>query len=89
MLQAMGYAGARLIETRLTYFQDDLQKFDWPIRSSVRLATKSDIPALRKVAIDARNPFDRYHADPFSHGRFPTDIWPHSQRIQSMDLPIS
>jgi len=65
MLQAMGYAGARLIETRLTYFRDDLQQFDWPIRSSVRLATKSDIPALRKVAIDARNPFDRYHADPF------------------------
>jgi len=65
MLQAMGYAGARLIETRLTYFCDDLQKFDWPIRANVRLATKSDIPALRKVAIDARNPFDRYHADPF------------------------
>ena len=41
-----------------------MQKFDWPIRSSVRLATKSDIPALRKVAIDARNPFDRIHADP-------------------------
>lgn len=65
MLQAMGYAGARLIETRLTYFRDDLQQFDRPIRSSVRLATEADIEALRRVAMDARNPFDRYHADPF------------------------
>jgi dTDP-4-amino-4,6-dideoxy-D-galactose acyltransferase len=65
MLQAMGYAGARLIETRLTYFRDDLQHFDRPIRSSVRLATEADIEALRKVAMDARNRFDRYHADPF------------------------
>jgi dTDP-4-amino-4,6-dideoxy-D-galactose acyltransferase len=65
MLQAMGYAGAKLIETRLIYFRDDMQQFDWPVRYRVRPATAGDIPALRKVAADARNLFDRYHADPF------------------------
>ncbi len=65
MLQGMGYAGAKLIETRLTYFRDDLQQFDWPNRFKVRNATKADIPGLRKVAMEARNRFDRFHAEPF------------------------
>lgn len=65
MLQAMGGAGANLIETRLTYFRDDLQHFDWPERYRVRPATEADIPALRKVAASARNVHDRYHADPW------------------------
>ena len=64
MLQVMGYVGARLTETRLTYFREDLQQFDWPIRSIVRLATKADMPALRGIVMDARNRFDGYHVEP-------------------------
>lgn len=70
MLQAMGLAGARLIETRITYFHDDLKGFDRPARYKVRLATEKDIPDLRRTAMRSRNRFDRYHADPF----FPESI---------------
>ena len=65
MLQAMGLAGMRCIETRLTYFYDGVERFSWPSRFPVRQAGEADIPALRSVAIQARNAFDRYHADPF------------------------
>lgn len=65
MLQALGLAGLRLIETRLTYFRDDLGQFSCPERFKVRLATAADIPNLRQVAMEARNHYDRYHADPF------------------------
>jgi dTDP-4-amino-4,6-dideoxy-D-galactose acyltransferase len=68
MLQAMGHMGARLIETRITYFHDEVQHFAWPERFSVRKATEADLPELRKVAAEARNRFDRYHADPFFSG---------------------
>jgi dTDP-4-amino-4,6-dideoxy-D-galactose acyltransferase len=65
MLQGMGTSGFRLIETRLTYFRDDLQRFSWPRRSAVRDATEDDIADLRSVAADTRNLYDRFHADPF------------------------
>lgn len=65
LLQAVSAVGYKLIETRITYYYDDLQHFNHPDRFNIRLATKADIPSLRKVAIEARNPFDRYHADPF------------------------
>jgi dTDP-4-amino-4,6-dideoxy-D-galactose acyltransferase len=65
VLQGMGLAGLRLIETRLTYFRDDLQQFEWPRRYNVRKATEADIPELRRVAIEARNRYDRFHAEPF------------------------
>lgn len=64
-LQTLGNAGFKLIETRLTYFRDDLDKFSWERRSAVRKATIADIPNLRQVAMQARNLYDRFHADPF------------------------
>ena len=64
-LQAMGLAGFKLIETRLTYFSDNLKNFTWPERFQIRPATKADIPHLRNVAMTAVNLYDRYHADPF------------------------
>lgn len=64
-LQALGMAGAKLVETRLTYFRDNLAQFVWSQRAPVRLATVADIPHLREVAKTARNSYDRYHADPF------------------------
>ena len=63
--QALGLAGFRLIETRVTYFRDDLQSFTAEPRWRVRAATPDDIADLRAVAAGARNAFDRYHADPF------------------------
>lgn len=65
LLQAMGLARLRLIETRLTYFHDDLKTFEPAERFPVRMASPADVPALRKVAGEARNVYDRYHADPF------------------------
>lgn len=65
LLQAMGQAEIRLIETRLTYFLDDLGKFNSPFRCNVRMASAADVPYLRKIAMEARNRYDRYHADPF------------------------
>lgn len=65
MLQAASLAGYRLVETRITYFCDDLQQFNRSDRFNIRLATQADIPSLRKVAMEARNSFDKYHADPF------------------------
>lgn len=70
LLQAMGLARIRLVETRLTYFRDNLEAFDRQERSPVRMASAADIPSLRKVAMEARNLYDRYHADPF----FPRSI---------------
>jgi hypothetical protein len=65
VLQALGLAGFGLVETRLTYFRDDVRNFSWPRRFAVRPATPADIGHLRAVAVKARNPYDRYHADPF------------------------
>lgn len=65
MLQALGLAGWRLIETRLTYFRGDLERLDEKHYPAVRAAKESDIPNLREVAMQARNGYDRFHADPF------------------------
>lgn len=65
LLQALGMAGLRLIETRLTLFHDRLQGFDGSGYRAARVATAADIPSLRAAAMQARNPYDRFHADPF------------------------
>ncbi len=65
MLQALNLSGLRLIETRLTYFYENLQHYSAPFCEEVRVATESDIKNIREVAAQARNGFDRYHADPF------------------------
>lgn len=65
VLQAMGVAGFRLIETRLTFYRGDIQQFASSERYPARLAKEADIPNLQDVARRARNAFDRYHADPF------------------------
>jgi dTDP-4-amino-4,6-dideoxy-D-galactose acyltransferase len=65
VMQALGLAGMRLVETKLTYFHDDLANFSWPERFATRHATAEDIPGLKRVAMETRNYFDRYHADPF------------------------
>lgn len=65
VLQALGLAGFRLIESRLTYYRDDVQSYEAAQRHATRLAEEADVPNLQDVARRSRNAFDRYHADPF------------------------
>lgn len=65
VIAGMTGAGWRLIETRITCYRDDLQKFSYPTRSAVRSATEADIPDLRVAAMEAVNYYDRFHADDF------------------------
>jgi dTDP-4-amino-4,6-dideoxy-D-galactose acyltransferase len=64
-LSSMTAAGYRLIESRLTYFNDQIQQFDLSRRYATRQATVDDIGALTKTAVEAVNIFDRFHADDF------------------------
>lgn len=63
-MQAMGLQRMRLIETRLTYYRDDVEQFAWQRRSPIRHATEADIGGLYETAATMRNTFDRFHADP-------------------------
>lgn len=65
VIAGMGSAAWRLIETRITCYRDDLQRFEPGTRHAVRSATLDDIPALRQAAIEMVNHFDRFHADDF------------------------
>ncbi|MCU0441508.1 MAG: hypothetical protein MUE96_03845 [Bacteroidia bacterium] len=62
VLNALTSAGWPLIETRLTYWRGDLASFNQP-RYAVRRATVNDIPNLKRVAKEMKNPYDRFHAD--------------------------
>ncbi|MDU0370369.1 hypothetical protein ACFPAF_08205 [Hymenobacter endophyticus] len=60
--QALGDAGWRLVETRLTFFHDAVQRFDHP-RYPVRSASKEEAAAIGQISAQARNEYDRFHAD--------------------------
>lgn len=62
LLQALTGTGWQLVETRLTYYRDQLASFDYP-RSPVRAATPAEAPQVGRVAAAARNLYDRFHAD--------------------------
>jgi dTDP-4-amino-4,6-dideoxy-D-galactose acyltransferase len=62
LLQAFTANGFRLVETRLHYYKSSIKNFDYQ-QFSVKEATENDIPNLRKVAMEARNDYDRLHAD--------------------------
>jgi dTDP-4-amino-4,6-dideoxy-D-galactose acyltransferase len=65
VIAGMSGAGCRLIETRVTCFRDDLQNFTYKTQSETRDAVETDIPELRIAAVQAVNPYDRFHADDF------------------------
>lgn len=65
VIASMTAAGYSLIETRLTYFHDQIQNFNLSRRYAIRQASVEDIQTLKKTAIDAVNIFDRFHADSF------------------------
>jgi len=64
LLQALCLGGYKLIETRLTYFNDKLNNYDYP-RFGVREANLEDLNNLKRVAKEMRNDYDRFHADDF------------------------
>jgi dTDP-4-amino-4,6-dideoxy-D-galactose acyltransferase len=62
LIQLLNSLRFGLIETRLHYFNNDLENFTAD-RYEVRDATGDDIPILTKVAADMRNAYDRFHSD--------------------------
>lgn len=62
LIQALTQNGFKLIETRLTYYNDRLSAFNQP-RFAVRKGTVDDIQNLKQVAREMRNELDRFHAD--------------------------
>ncbi|MET4106926.1 hypothetical protein [Hymenobacter sp. UYP22] len=60
--QALGNAGWRLVETRLTFFHDAVASFNYP-RYPVRSAGKDEAAAIGRISAQARNDYDRFHAD--------------------------
>ena len=62
LIQCLGMAQFKLVETRLTYFNDQVASFHAP-RYEVRRATASDATNLMRVAREMRNDYDRFHAD--------------------------
>lgn len=73
MLQALGSAGFRLVETRLTYVHDEPGRVKADALAACRVASDVDADELRRVGRVARNAFDRYHADPFFGQRVADD----------------
>lgn len=63
LIQALNTAKFKLVETRLTYFNDNIQEYNYDKRYNVRKADFSDIDNLRKIASEMRNEYDRFHAD--------------------------
>lgn len=64
LLQALTQAGWRWNETRLHYYHAAVADFEAP-RYAVRLALPAEATQLGQVAAAARNPYDRFHADPW------------------------
>jgi dTDP-4-amino-4,6-dideoxy-D-galactose acyltransferase len=62
LIQGLGLARFKLIETRMTYYLNNLNEFAYE-RFPVRKANISDIENLKRVAREMRNRYDRFHAD--------------------------
>lgn len=60
-IRSLARAGFELIETRLYYHRSLTEPAE---RFPMRLATRADIPSLARAAVQTRNQFDRFHADP-------------------------
>ena len=64
LFQALTSAGWRLVETRLTFYRDQLADFRCPVHA-VRAAAATEAGQIGRIAAAARNPYDRFHADPW------------------------
>jgi len=64
LIQALGFTGFVLVETRLNYFIKLNQNHDLQNIGNIKEAGLEDIPYLRAVAMKMKNKYDRVHADP-------------------------
>ncbi|MFC1701369.1 hypothetical protein ACFL1J_01280 [Pseudomonadota bacterium] len=64
-IQSLCISQWKMVETRLTYYQEAIGNYNYLRRFPVRYATQADISGLRSTAMKARNDFDRFHADFF------------------------
>ena len=64
LLQALTSGGWRLVETRLNYYCDP-RAATLPPPVAVRLARPDEAAHIGRVSAAARNPYDRFHADPW------------------------
>lgn len=62
LIQALGLSGFKLIETRLSYFNEHLDQFNEP-RFEVRKAISADVERLMNTAKAMRNIYDRFHSE--------------------------
>ena len=62
LAQALGDAGWRLVESRLTYFHDEVAAFRQP-RYRVRTARPEEAVTIGQISAVACNDYDRFHAD--------------------------
>lgn len=62
VIQALTQNGFSLIETRLTYYNNNLANFNEK-RHSIRAANLDDTQNLMRVAMEMKNDYDRFHAD--------------------------
>jgi dTDP-4-amino-4,6-dideoxy-D-galactose acyltransferase len=62
LIKSLGNSGFRTIETRLTYYMENLKQYNHE-RYSVREATIKDNESLKRVAREIRNDYDRFHAN--------------------------
>ncbi len=61
-LQGLGNNCFKLLETRLTYYNDNIKNYEYK-RFKVREAVKNDIEILQYTASVMKNEYDRIHAD--------------------------
>jgi dTDP-4-amino-4,6-dideoxy-D-galactose acyltransferase len=64
LLQTLTASGWRLIETRLLYYHDNVIAFNQG-RYPVRLARIDEEAHIAQISSNARNEYDRFHADPW------------------------
>lgn len=64
-LGALNQSQFKIVETRICWYRDDVQEYEYKSRSSVRHAQAEDIANLRRAASSAVNIYDKYHADDF------------------------
>lgn len=62
VIQCLGLAGFKLVETRLHYYKDAFTKYESE-HYYVRDANKYDLKNIIEVARNSRNEYDRIHAD--------------------------
>lgn len=64
LLQALTAGGWQLVETRLNFYCP-VAYATLPPPAAVRLARPEEAEYIGRIAASARNPFDRFHADPW------------------------